>query len=416
MIKRAIPVKRLIIWTGFLLLSACQPIPPPFECTDAIGCVEIAPGEPIKIGMLRAIKIGPDHHRGVELALAERDNQVLGHPVELQIEDEGCTSEGGTVTALRVIADPQMVAVIGTTCSGAAITAAKIISEAGLTMISGSNTAPSLTSINGEQGPDWQPGYLRTAHNEANGVQMAATFIYQELGISKVATINDGDAYTRGFTDLFGQTFADLGGEIVLDTAVNKGELDLEPVLTAVSTAGAELIFFPIFPAEAEKIVKQAQNIPELENIIYMGAGALLSDDFIAAIGEAGIGMYFAGRTQLEGPAFDNLMAAHESQYSEEAREINFTYIYDAANLLLNAIERVAIQDPNAGGSLYIGRRALRDELYTTANFEGVTGSLTCDQFGDCSTIGFVILQLNEPTTGVEGLLSNVIYPIASGQ
>jgi hypothetical protein len=35
------------------LLTACQPASPPFECTDAIGCVDIAPGEAVKLGVIQ---------------------------------------------------------------------------------------------------------------------------------------------------------------------------------------------------------------------------------------------------------------------------------------------------------------------------------------------------------------------------
>ena len=38
------------------LLTGCQSASPPFECTDAIGCVEIAPGDPIKIGALQTLR------------------------------------------------------------------------------------------------------------------------------------------------------------------------------------------------------------------------------------------------------------------------------------------------------------------------------------------------------------------------
>ena len=47
----------LVVLVG-ILLAACQPVPPPFECTDAIGCVDIAPGEPLKLGVLQALSGG----------------------------------------------------------------------------------------------------------------------------------------------------------------------------------------------------------------------------------------------------------------------------------------------------------------------------------------------------------------------
>ncbi len=44
-----------------ILLSSCKESPQPFECADSIGCVRIAPEEPVKLGVLQALsgKIAP---------------------------------------------------------------------------------------------------------------------------------------------------------------------------------------------------------------------------------------------------------------------------------------------------------------------------------------------------------------------
>ena len=81
------------------MLSSCQQSPP-FECTDSIGCVEIAPGEPIRIGVLQALDAtiypgGTVQVRSIELAVFQRNGQIFDHPIELQIGDSGCSAEGG---------------------------------------------------------------------------------------------------------------------------------------------------------------------------------------------------------------------------------------------------------------------------------------------------------------------------------
>jgi branched-chain amino acid transport system substrate-binding protein len=81
---------------------------------------------------------------------------------------------------------------------------------------------------------------------------------------------------------------------------------------------------------------------------------------------------------------------------------------YDGANLLLNAIEAVAVQEED--GTLYIGRQALRDALYSTSGYEGVSGRLTCDVYGDCSAARFQVTRLDDPAAGLAGLESNVVY------
>jgi hypothetical protein len=51
----------ILIGLSFLLLFAalplvgCGPTTPPSECADALGCVEVAPDDPIKIGVLQVL-------------------------------------------------------------------------------------------------------------------------------------------------------------------------------------------------------------------------------------------------------------------------------------------------------------------------------------------------------------------------
>jgi len=104
-------------------------------CDDAIGCVEIAPGDPILLASALVIsgpntQLGQDSQRGVEIALDYR-GEVLGHALELQPEDDGCNAEGGQASAQKIVSNPQIVAMIGTSCSGAGVPAAQIISDNG---------------------------------------------------------------------------------------------------------------------------------------------------------------------------------------------------------------------------------------------------------------------------------------------
>ncbi len=402
-----------------VLLSACQPVNLPFECTDAIGCVDIAPGEPLKLSVLQALSgdmayVGLAQAQTIELAIARQGGQLFGHPIEVHIENSRCLPEGGTTAALKAVADPQVVAILGPTCSGAAATAARVMSKAGLVMISGEATAPSLTALDGERGADWQPGFFRTKPNSAEQGQAAATFVFQELGVTRVATIHDGALYTRGLAEIFEQTFTELGGEIVLDTVVNKGDTDMHPVLTAIANSGAELVFFPLLQPEGGFVVRQTRQVAGLENILLMGSGGLRGDSFVEFVGVDGVGMYFVGLIPLEHSSNDEFASAYESRYNEPPLSRSYEYAYDAVALLLNAIKAAAVQD--ADGTLHIGRQSLREALYAASGFEGMSGALTCDEFGDCNVGRFNVVRLDDPFAGLEGLESNVVYTYMPGQ
>ena len=395
-----------------LFQGGCGPAPAPFECADAIGCVEVQPGAPVKIGVIQNLSgEGPPGLgllRCVELALDSRNGRLLGHAVELVRADAQCSQEGGTTAALQIAADPQIVGIVGPTCSGEAVTAIQVVSEAGLVMISGSSTAPSLTAVGGERGLDWQPGFLRTAQNDALAGRAAAAFAYQELGKGKAATINVGDPYTRGLTDTFRQTLVELGGQLVLDAAVNKGDRDMRPVLNAVVASGAEILFFPVYEPEGNYIVVQAAEMEPFGQIALMSAEGLYFETFVAAVKEAGMGMYFIVPAFTKSPEYDTFISKYEATYQEPPIPIYTATTYDAASLLLSAIESVAIQDKD--GTLHIGRQALRDALYTTTGYQGLTGSLTCSRYGDCGVARFNVSRLDDPAAGLKGLEANVIW------
>ncbi len=48
----------------------------------------------------------------------------------------------------------------------------------------------------------------------------------------------------------------------------------------------------------------------------------------------------------------------------------------------------------DAQGNTYVGRKALRDALFATKNFKGLTGTLACNQFGDCADPHLAVYQI----------------------
>lgn len=398
---------------SLFLATGCEKVDPPFICHDPIGCVTIAPGEPVKIGALQALSgavapLGLAQMRGLELALASRAGTILSHPVVLQTEDTGCSPEGGANAVLKMIADPQTVAIFGTTCSADAATASQAMSYAGLTMISGNNSAPFLTSIAGKAAPDWYPGYFRTAPNDENAGRAAAVFSYKSLGVRKVATIDDGDIFTMGLARGFAATFEALGGTVVLAASINKGDTDMGPVLTAVANSRAELLFFPLFQPEGNHLLRQARKTSNLNKTVLMSSGSLIEKSFIETVGDDGKGMYFVGPVRPAGPEVERMDAVYEKRYGEKPSVSYYLSAYDAATLLFYAIEQAAIRDSD--GTLHIGRQQLRDTLYGVKAFMGLTGTLRCDQFGDCGQPAFNVMQLREPSQGVAGLESSIVF------
>ena len=378
-----------------MILTACSLAGPSYECVDDIGCVSYGPDEPIRIASALVISgadadLGLDAQYGVEIAIAFK-GEVLGHAIELQAEDDGCSAKGGQVAGQKIISDPTIIGIVGTSCSGAGVPMSKIMSDAGYVMVSPSNTSPTLTS------PDeaWNPGYYRTAHNDKVQGKAMADFAFDILGVTTAAAIHDGDPYTEGLARVFADSFEDLGGEIVAFTSVNKGDTDMRPVLTAVAAAGPpEFLFFPVFIAEGGSLVKEAREIAYLENTLLAAADAMISLDAVEAVGEAGEGMYFSGpNLSFTNELYNDFLTRYEEDYGIKPISVFHAHAFDATNMILNCVEEVGVED---GKYLHIGRQDMRDCLSATSGYEGITGSLTCNEYGDCADPQIVVKQLTD--------------------
>jgi branched-chain amino acid transport system substrate-binding protein len=383
----------------------------------ALGAVTVAPGEDIQIRSLQAISgdvafLGVPNLRGTELAVVDY-GPIKGHDVSVGTPlDDLCSSEGGQAAGQTIASDEQVIGTIGTSCSAAATAAAPLISETGGVLISPSNTSPALTSdLEGTAGENYSVGYYRTAHNDLFQGAAVGAFVFNELGLTKVAAIHDGDPYTNGLATAFKNAFEELGGEVVAFTAVSEGDTDMTGVLTEVAAAAPEALYFPIFMPEGGFIAQQIGGIAGLEDTVLIGADGLLVDNFMELPESAG--MYFSGpnldygtNASQIGTTADDFLTAYEAEYGESPSAAFWAHSYDATVLLLSAIDAVAIELDD--GSLFIDRQALRDSLSSTSNFGGIIGTLSCDEYGDCGAQRISVVFHEDPSdiqTGKENIV-----------
>ena len=97
--------------------------------TDDIGVLVIPKGAPIQIGAYWVMSgadsaLGIDEKRGVEIAIKDQGGTLVGHPIKLNVEDDGCNAEGGQTAATKLAASPNTAIVLGPACSSAATSGA----------------------------------------------------------------------------------------------------------------------------------------------------------------------------------------------------------------------------------------------------------------------------------------------------
>jgi branched-chain amino acid transport system substrate-binding protein len=356
------------------------------RCPDEeFGCLAVGPKEHIRIGTVLEVSGGPyarlgrDAQRGAHLAADFLDppREVLGHTIRWADHDDLCGGEDGVFPR-----DPEMVAVIGTTCSRAAFGIADAMySDRGMVLISPSNRNPGLTHP-----ASHHPFYFRTAHNDVLQGPAVAEFATETI-MKRAATIHDQSPYAELLQEAFAEDFRHRGGTIVAQEAIQPGDTDFIPLLQELATKDIDLLYLPIFVAEAALIVRQARAIPELDETVLVGSDALLTSELVKASGQRSVEGFFVSAPisayQSSRPSYINqFLRRYKEKFGEVPRSEAAAYAFDAATLVFEAIEKAAVRLP--GGRLLIPRTGLRNVLLETRNFAGVTGTLTCNENGDC--------------------------------
>lgn len=357
-------------------------IVPTFAQDDLIV---IEAGDPVVLGLAAVISgeglapIGEDIVRGAELATLQRPTVTVGEvefEVIFDVQDDLCSSEGGQAIGNYFAAQPSIVGVVGPTCSSACNAAATIFDQVGYTSISASCTNPLLAQ-------DFE-SFARTAPSDAAQGADAAIFIFDYLGLTKIATIHDGSAYGEGLVDVLTESFVALGGEVVAADAVTVGDTDFRSTLDGVASAGPELIFFGGFPAEAARLAEQRADAG-LGEVPFMGADGIKTTEFIDLAGEVAEGVYVSSPAPVTSDSVTNFLALYEETYGFAPTGPYNTNAADAVNMFLDAIE--AVGTINADGDLEISRAALREFILNYGGEEpvdGITGVISCNGDGEC--------------------------------
>ncbi|MBK5102366.1 MAG: branched-chain amino acid ABC transporter substrate-binding protein, partial [Desulfobacteraceae bacterium] len=197
---------------------------------DEWGTITIPQGKPIKVGMGTMLtgdyaSLGIDIKNGAEMATQEKGS-ILGHPVILQAEDDGCAGPPSVAIAEKFCNDPLVVGLVGYMCSGGSKPASDIHNKYKSVMISASSTALELTARN-------IPIFFRTCWNDKIQARRAAAFALSRKWM-RVAVLHDKSDYGQSLAEDFAENMRSKGGKILTMEGLTRGDKDFTPVLTKI--------------------------------------------------------------------------------------------------------------------------------------------------------------------------------------
>ena len=356
----------------------------------------IAPGEPIPLAIIsnrQGAAFGEGHvsERGVLLAGEDRPTLTIDGQefvIELLDGDSACDAETAAAVAEPFVAEDRAIAIIGPNCSSACLAAAPLFDEAGFTSLSPSCTAPTLT----QQG---FRSFHRLVSTDALTAERAARFLYEELGGRRLALLYTSDenlTFYEGQVEALTAEVTALGGAIVSEIAVT-AETDYETLVTEIEAAAPDQLFCACEP-EAASALLAALAESDLSTIPLLGAELNWADQLLDLAGAAAEGVYVISGKSEPSEAHAALVVRYEERFGDAPHSPYYSNAYDAYQLLLDAVLAIAVLEEN--GNLRIDRAALQAEIRNTSDYAGVTGTIRCDETGECLRSPTSVYQIQD--------------------
>jgi len=340
------------------------------------GTIKIATQSPLSGGQAA---LGEGIKLGTQLAIEKFRGPLdkLGFKIELVPYDDQAKPDVGVANAKNILADKDILVVIGHLNSGVAIPSSEVYKDATLAMISPANTNPTVT----DRG--YPNVYRVCGRDDVQGV-VGAEFA-KSLGTKSAFVIHDKTTYGQGVAEFF-KADAEKKGIKVMGFEGTEEKSNFDPIITPIKARNPDLIYFggiydqaaPFFKQAREKGVKSA----------FMGPDGMDSSDLTKIAGKAVVGMYY---TSVAGPVS---VYPQAKQFAEEHKkkfgknpEPFAAQAYDATAIALKAIAAAA------KGGVMPSREAVSAAIRKLKH-TGITGTIEFDDKGDPRKALYFVLQV----------------------
>ncbi|MEU0911581.1 branched-chain amino acid ABC transporter substrate-binding protein [Streptomyces althioticus] len=335
-------------------------------------------------GDLSALGLGIKNSVDLAAKIANKEKYVEGVTFKIEALDDQGQASVGQQNATKLVANKDVLGVVGPLNSSVGESMQKVFDSAKLVEVSPANTNPALT-----QGVNWAKekerpykSYFRTATTDAIQGPFAAQYVFNEAKKKKVFVIDDKKTYGAGLAATFTAEFKKLGGQVVGTEHINPESKDFSAVATKVKNSGADVVYYGGEYPQAGPLSKQIKEAGA--KIPLVGGDGIYSADFVKLAGAAGTGdlATSVGAPVESLPSAKEFVANYEAEGYKEAYEAYGGYSYDSAWAIIEAVKKV-VEDND--GKLPDDARAKVVDAMQDVSFDGVTGKVSFDEFGDAT-------------------------------
>ena len=322
---------------------------------------------------------------GAQLAVEEaaKTLKALGFDLVFVPYDDQAKPEVGVANARNIVADPDVLALVGHFNSGVALPASEVYKDAMLAMISPANTATEIT----DRG---YPNVNRVCGRDDVQGPVGARFAAQDLKLKSVYIVHDKTLYGQGVADNF-RAEANRLGMKVLGYEGTEERANFAPIINPLKARNPDLVYFGGIYHQGGLLLKQMRE--KGVKAAFMGPDGLDSSEMVKITGAQVVGSYY---TTVAGPpdAYPETAAfakKFKQRFGKDVESFGI-YGYDAAQVGLKGIEN-AIQ---ANGGKKPSRSDVSSAIRKLKDFKALTGSITFDNKGDPVKAKYFVLQFDK--------------------
>ncbi len=293
---------------------------------------------------------------------ANANGGIDGVPVELIVEDSEGSAEKGAASFDKLYSSDKVLALVGPVFTGVTFTVSDLCQENGLVMITPSATHKDITSAG-----DY---VFRTVVSDGLQGEVAGKYFYDVLGYRNIGCLYIMNDYSQGLYEGMKASFEACGGKVSAVETAQLGDKDFKTQLTKLKAAGVEAIYIPNYTVEMAQQLEQAAQLGL--NIPFLSCDGFSNPEIYELAGAYTDGVVYIGPAQVA--ESDNYKVFKE-QYTAKfgvAPDSFATNAYDATNIIINAIKEAGTD-----------RKAIRDAVASTKDFDGVTGKVNFAENGD---------------------------------
>ena len=334
-------------------------------------------GGTFKLGVIGPLT-GDSAIYGVAVAngaqIAVNEINALGGDIQFELKSEDDVATADTaVNAYNNLKDWGMQVLVGPVTTGSAVAVSAEVYNDRLFALT-----PSASSTDVTSGKD---NMFQVCFTDPNQGICSADYIAENMADSKIAIIyRNDDAYSQGIRDTFVSEAGTKGLEIVYEGTFTKDTAtDFSVQLTAAQSAGADLVFLPIYYQPASVIFNQADSMgytPTFFGVDGMD-GILTMEGFDTSLAE---GVMLLTPFSADDESSQDFVQAYTDAYGETPNQFAADG-YDAVYAIYTALQE-------AGCTADMSYQDICEALVstmTTISVDGLTGTLSWSANGEVS-------------------------------